>query len=75
MALEATHLRGNRWAVSPIGQLGTCGWYPVAWEVEYVTARSAKEAIQKVNRYAIERSAEEAIQKANRRQCTYGGVR
>jgi hypothetical protein len=47
MKLEATHLRDNRWAVRPVGQLGTMGWFPKAWTVIYVTARTADEAIQK----------------------------
>lgn len=45
--LAATHLRDNRWAVRPIGQLGTCGWYPYPWTVIYVTARTADEAVAK----------------------------
>lgn len=50
MKLEAVHLRDNRWAVRPEGQLGTCGWSPQAWNVEYVNARSAQEAIQKASK-------------------------
>lgn len=50
MTLEATHLRGNRWAVRPKGQLGTCGWFPQAWTVIYVNASSAQEAIRKTER-------------------------
>ena len=46
MQLEATHLRGNKWAVRPLNQLGTCGFYPVPWTVIYVTARSEAEAIR-----------------------------
>lgn len=46
--LEATELC-NCWAVKPKGQLGTCGFYPVAWVVAYVKARSAEEAIKKAN--------------------------
>ena len=45
--LEATQLRGNTYAVRPKGQLGTCGWYPYAWTVQYVRARSASEAVFK----------------------------
>lgn len=45
--LEATHLRSRRYAVSPKGQLGTCGWYPVAWTVQYVTARNEQDAVNK----------------------------
>lgn len=45
--LEATHLCGNRYAVRPEGQLGTCGWYPVAWQVQYINARNADEAVKK----------------------------
>jgi hypothetical protein len=48
--LEATHLRGNQWAVRPKGQLGTVGWHPVPWTVIYVFARCAAEAIAKANR-------------------------
>jgi len=47
MQYEATHLRGNHYAVRPAGQLGTCGWHPVPWEVIYVNARSPSEAISK----------------------------
>ncbi len=47
MKLEATELRNGRWAVRPEGQLGTCGWHPQPWTVQYVTARSADEAIKK----------------------------
>lgn len=48
--LEATHLRGRRYAVRPIGQLGTCGWYPFSWTVVYVNAGSAEHAIAKARR-------------------------
>lgn len=48
MKLEATHLRGRRYAVKPAGQLGTCGWHPEAWMVVYVNARNAKHAVTKV---------------------------
>lgn len=47
MQLEATELRDRRWAVRPIGQLGTCGWFPKAWTVQYVKANTAAEAIIK----------------------------
>lgn len=46
--LSATYLRDDRWAVRPEGQLGTIGWYPEPWEVVYVKACSAEEAIRKV---------------------------
>ena len=45
--LEAVHLRNNRYAVRPRGQLGTCGFWPQAWTVVYVTARSESEAVRK----------------------------
>lgn len=46
--LEATYLRGNRWAVRPKGNLGTCGWINgIPWTVRYVNARSAEEAVRK----------------------------
>jgi hypothetical protein len=45
--LEATHLRDDRWAVRPQGQLGTCGWSPAPWSVTYVRARNAKAAVLK----------------------------
>lgn len=44
--LEATKLR-DCWAVRPEGQLGTCGFYPRAWQVCYVKAGSAQDAIRK----------------------------
>lgn len=47
LEIEATHLRGNRYALRPKGQLGTCGFSPRAWTVQYVTARSPEEAVRK----------------------------
>lgn len=47
MKLEATPLRDNVYAVRPEKQLGTCGFYPKAWTVRYVKARSSVEAIRK----------------------------
>jgi len=44
---EATHLRGRQYAIKPAGQLGTCGWYPIPWTVQYVIAGSAPEALMK----------------------------
>jgi len=49
MKLEATHLRGNEYAVRPEGQLGTCGWYPKPWTVVYVRANNAADAVNKSN--------------------------
>jgi hypothetical protein len=46
MELEATHLRGNEYAVRPRGQLGTCGWHPKPWAVTYVRASSPDEAVR-----------------------------
>jgi len=34
-------------AVRPQGALGTCGWAPEPWTVQYVRARSAEEALRK----------------------------
>lgn len=51
MKLEATHLRENRWAVRPIGALGTCGWIDgKPWNVIYVNASNAEAAIRKAER-------------------------
>ncbi len=50
MTYEATHLRDNKWAVKPHGQLGTCGWSPRPWTVVFVNARSAEEALNKAAR-------------------------
>ena len=47
MKLEATHLRGRRYAVKPEGQLGTCGFYPRAWTIHYVNANSAAQAVKR----------------------------
>lgn len=47
MKLEATHLREDIYAVRPQGALGTCGWAPEPWTVQYVRARSAEEALRK----------------------------
>lgn len=45
--LEAIHLRGRRYAVRPVGQLGTCGSWPCLWAVQYVAAKSPADAIAK----------------------------
>jgi len=47
VTLEATHLKGRRYAVSPLGQLGTCGYYPTAWTVQFINAASPEDAIRK----------------------------
>lgn len=54
--LEADKLRSGKWAVRPVGQLGTCGWYPEPWTIQYVSARSEAEAI-KVAKRNLERRA------------------
>ena len=46
--LDAIKLNNGEYAVKPKGQLGTCGFYPIPWEVSYVKARSAEDAIEKV---------------------------
>lgn len=56
MKLEATALRGDRWAVRPEGQLGTCGWHPEPWTVIYVKAVSAVDAVTKAERYEKQRN-------------------
>lgn len=48
--LEATHLRGREYAVRPAGQLGTCGFSPCPWTVQYVRASSAVEAVCKAKK-------------------------
>ena len=48
--MEATLVTAGRWAVRPEGQLGTCGFHPVPWQVEYVDAASAAHAVDKVQR-------------------------
>lgn len=45
--LEATHLRGNTYAVRPAGRTGTCGFSPVPWTVQYIKASSAMRALAK----------------------------
>lgn len=55
MKMEATPLRSGRYAVRPEGQLGTCGWYPRAWDVIYVHASSKAEAVRKATRKAERR--------------------
>jgi len=47
---EATHLRGNSYAVRPAGQCGTCGWHPFAWTVIYVNASSPAAALIKAGK-------------------------
>lgn len=44
---EATHLRGGMYAVRPEGQLGTCGFHPKPWTVQYVKAADERDAVRK----------------------------
>lgn len=43
--LEALHLRGHLYAVRPEGQLGTCGFYPAPWTVQFIKANSDEDAV------------------------------
>jgi hypothetical protein len=45
MQYEAVHLRGARYAVKPVGKLGTMGWTPRPWTVVFVNARSSAGSI------------------------------
>lgn len=39
MKLEAIRLRAGRYAIRPVGALGTCGWIGgVPWAVRYVNS-------------------------------------
>ena len=59
--LEATRLR-NEWAVRPKGQLGTCGFSPCPWTVQYVRAASADQAVRKAKKvYMVDKAALEAV--------------
>jgi hypothetical protein len=42
--LEATRL-SKSWAIRPLGAVGTHGWSPVPWEVIYICAPTAQQAI------------------------------
>lgn len=50
MQLEAESLR-TCWIVRPVGRCGTCGFYPAAWDAQFVTFHRAKSAEDAV-RYA-----------------------
>jgi hypothetical protein len=50
--VEATQLRAGRWAIRPVGQLGTCGFHPFPWHVVFVNAPTAEQAIRKMRRWA-----------------------
>ena len=51
--LEATHVKGDSYAVRPWGQLGTCGYFPYAWTVIYVNANTDTEAVSKALARAV----------------------
>ena len=57
LPLEATHLRQNLWCVSPVGQLGTCGFHPVPWTAQFVRAKSAEEALRRAKPILVATSA------------------
>lgn len=37
--------RSGEWFVSPIGAVGSCGFYPVPWNTQIIRAANASEAI------------------------------
>ena len=42
MKKDATKLRNGKWAIRPVGYLGTCGWINgVPWTVKYVNKKPA----------------------------------
>jgi hypothetical protein len=45
--LGAEELRAGTWIVRPVGQLGTCGYYPVTWTAQLIKAYSENEALNK----------------------------
>lgn len=60
--LEATRLRGCEWAVRPVGQLGTCGFYPCPWTVQYIRADSAVAAVCKAKKlYMVDKAELETV--------------
>ena len=47
MKYEASALFGGRYAVQPVGTLGTCGWVEgVPWEVQFIRANTSAEALR-----------------------------
>ena len=51
LKLEALHLRDRKYAVHPVGTVGTCGWIDgKPWQVVFVTASSAADAVRKATR-------------------------
>lgn len=57
--LEAMHLRGRLYAVRPEGQLGSCGFSPVPWTVQFIKANSAEEAVRRARPILISSSSAE----------------
>lgn len=48
MRYYVTEIRKGRFAIRPMGALGTCGWIDgKAWSVVYINARSAGQAMLK----------------------------
>ena len=43
----ATALTGGRWAIRPVGQLGTWGLFPKSWDMIVVKAETPEQAIAK----------------------------
>lgn len=74
--LDATHLRGNVYAVRPKGQLGTCGYHPYPWTVEYVRARDATSAIQRaLAKGSFDLAAQQEIADAEQWEVTDDGLK
>ena len=60
--MEATHLSGSKYAVRPKGQLGTCGFYPCPWAVQYVRAGNAVDAVLRAKKlFMVDKAVLEAV--------------
>ena len=50
MDMYALELRPGLYAVRPIGQLGTCGWFPAPWVIRYINANTEQEAVSRAHK-------------------------
>jgi len=53
---DIERMRSGYFAVVPKGQLGTCGWYPKAWQLVYVKdpAKAVDTFLEANNNWSLE---------------------
>ncbi len=58
---EATFMGKGNWVVRPEGACGMCGFAPVPWTAQYITAPTAEAAVNKARKLYLAVDEEDTI--------------